>query len=143
MEQPITDIALHLKSHGIRPSMQRIAIMEYLLSHATHPTVDTIYCDLLPKMPTLSRTTIYNTLELFREKGAIRVLNIDNKTAHYDGDISGHAHFICHRCGKIYDVRIPRELIMQLSMIPKHLVEQTEINYNGVCSECLGPNVVR
>ena len=25
----------------------------------------------------------------------------------------------------------------------QELVEQTEINYNGVCSECLGPNVVR
>lgn len=144
MEEPTIDIALHLKSHGIRPSMQRMAIMEYLLRHTTHPTVDVIYGDLLPKMPTLSRTTIYNTLELFREKGAIRVLNIDNKTAHYDGDITGHAHFMCRRCGRIYDVRVPREIFAQLNRMPAdHLVEQTEVNYSGVCTECLGPNVVR
>ena len=64
-EQPIVDIALHLKNHGIRPSMQRMAIMEYLMSSCKHPSVDVIYTNLLPKMPTLSRTTIYNTLELF------------------------------------------------------------------------------
>lgn len=137
------DIALHLKSHGIRPSMQRMAIMEYLMSHATHPTVDVIYNQLLPKMPTLSRTTIYNTLELFREKGAIRVLNLDNKTAHYDGDTSVHAHLLCRRCGNIYDIEIPSLLYAELNNLPDHLVEQTEISYRGVCSDCLGPNVVR
>lgn len=137
------DIALHLKSHGIRPSMQRMAIMEYLMSHATHPTVDVIYNQLLPKMPTLSRTTIYNTLELFREKGAIRVLNLDNKTTHYDGDTSVHAHLLCRRCGNIYDIEIPSLLYAELNNLPDHLVEQTEISYRGVCSDCLGPNVVR
>lgn len=123
--------------------MQRMAIMEYLMSHATHPTVDVIYNQLLPKMPTLSRTTIYNTLELFREKGAIRVLNLDNKTAHYDGDTSVHAHLLCRRCGNIYDIEIPSLLYAELNNLPDHLVEQTEISYRGVCSDCLGPNVVR
>ena len=132
----MVDIALHLKSHGIRPSIQRMAIMEYLMSHPTHPTVDVIYCDLLPSMPTLSRTTIYNTLELFREKGAIRVLNIDNKTTRYDGDLSIHAHFLCRKCGKIYDIDIPESVYMKVKLIPKHHVDQTEINYSGTCSEC-------
>ena len=136
-------IALELNRHGIRPSMQRMAIMEYLMSHATHPTVDVIYNQLLPKMPTLSRTTIYNTLELFREKGAIRVLNLDNKTAHYDGDTSAHAHLLCRRCGNIYDIEIPSLLYAELNNLPDHLVEQTEISYRGVCSDCLGPNVIR
>ena len=113
------------------------------MSHATHPTVDVIYNQLLPKMPTLSRTTIYNTLELFREKGAIRVLNLDNKTAHYDGDTSVHAHLLCRRCGNIYDIEIPSLLYAELNNLPDHLVEQTEISYRGVCSDCLGPNVIR
>ena len=48
-----------LKSLGIRPSEQRIVILEYLLGHRTHPTVETIYSELSPKMPTLSKTTVY------------------------------------------------------------------------------------
>ena len=142
-EQPIVDIALHLKNHGIRPSMQRMAIMEYLMGTSTHPSVDVIYSHLLPKMPTLSRTTIYNTLELFREKSAIRVLNLDNKITRYDGKTTEHAHFVCRRCGRIYDVEIPDEIYEQLNKLPDHLVEQTDVNYTGVCAECLGPNVIR
>ncbi|MGN1246143.1 MAG: Fur family transcriptional regulator [Muribaculaceae bacterium] len=142
-EKQISDIALHLKNHGIRPSMQRMAIMEYLMGTKVHPSVDVIYTELLPKMPTLSRTTIYNTLELFREKGAIRILNLDNKTTRYDGNTAEHAHFVCRRCNRIYDVVIPDEIYAQLNKLPDHLVEQTDVNFTGVCAECLGPNVIR
>ena len=132
-----------LIEHNIRPSVQRVAIMQYLLDHRTHPTADDIYTELVKTMPTLSRTTIYNTLELFREKGAIRVLNLDNKITRYDGKTTEHAHFVCRRCGRIYDVEIPDEIYEQLNKLPDHLVEQTDVNYTGVCSECLGPNVIR
>ena len=43
--------------------MQRIAIMEYLMEHRTHPSADEIYTALSPSMPTLSKTTVYNTLK--------------------------------------------------------------------------------
>ena len=36
----------YLLAHGIKPSVQRIAIMEYLFQHHTHPTVDEIYTKL-------------------------------------------------------------------------------------------------
>ena len=44
--------------------MQRIAIMEYLMEHPIHPSADDIYTALSPSMPTLSKTTVYNTLKL-------------------------------------------------------------------------------
>ena len=47
-----------LTEHGIKPSMQRMAVMEYLMTHRTHPTVDEIYTALHPSMPTLSKTTV-------------------------------------------------------------------------------------
>ena len=58
-----------LKKSGVKPSLQRIAILDYLLSHATHPAVDEIYETLVKDIPTLSRTTVYNTLHLFAENG--------------------------------------------------------------------------
>ena len=45
-----------LQSHHIKPSVQRMAIMKYLMEHRTHPTVDEIYTSLAPEMPTLSKT---------------------------------------------------------------------------------------
>ena len=80
----MTEAIAYLTAHNIKPSAQRIAIMEYLLSHRTHPTVDMIYNDLIGKMPTLSRTTVYNTLRLLGENDAILELTIDKHIAHYD-----------------------------------------------------------
>ena len=48
------DVIERLQSHSIKPSVQRIAIMQYLMDHHTHPTVDEIYTALAPGMPTLS-----------------------------------------------------------------------------------------
>ena len=81
-----SDAYLRLVDCGIRPSMQRLSIMDYLLKHATHPTIDDIYKDLLPSIPTLSRTTLYNTLRLFAETNAAQLLTIDDHHQCYDGN---------------------------------------------------------
>ena len=52
-----------LLDHNIKPSVQRIAIMQYLMEYPVHPSADDIYTALSPSMPTLSKTTVYNTLK--------------------------------------------------------------------------------
>ena len=125
----------HLTEHGIKPSAQRIAIMDYLLTHRTHPTVDTIYNDLVEEMPTLSRTTVYNTLKLLGEHDAILELTIDKRTAHYDGDTSPHSHFQCKRCGRIID--IPQQVVDINQTEHDFVIQETEVYYRGYCRECL------
>ena len=83
----------YLLSYHIKPSVQRIAIMDYLLNHKTHPCIDEIYTALCKEIPTLSKTTVYNTLKLFVEHGAAKMLTIDEKNACFDGDVHPHAHF--------------------------------------------------
>ena len=126
-----------LQEHGIRPSEQRIVIMEYLLSHRTHPTVDAIYKALSPKMPTLSRTTVYNTLKLLEESKTILELSIDKRNSHYDGDTSQHSHFLCRECGKKID--IPEQSITMAceSYETSYIIEETEIYYRGLCGDCI------
>lgn len=69
----------HLTDHGVKPSIQRLAIMKYLMEHRTHPTADMIFNDLYKEIPTLSKTTVYNTLKLLTEHGAVRTIGIDEK----------------------------------------------------------------
>ena len=52
-----------LEDCGLRPSVQRLLIMDYLLSHHTHPTVEEVYRDLCKKCPTLSKTTEISDME--------------------------------------------------------------------------------
>lgn len=127
----------HLKKHGIKPSVQRVAIMSYLMEYCTHPTVDVIYRDLHSKMPTLSRTTVYNTLSLLEEKDALSVLTIDSRNIHYDGDTSPHAHFMCRSCRRIFDVPLPSDNIDGSVAMPAGFkVEHTHLYYDGLCDKC-------
>ena len=81
----------YLLQYSIKPSVQRTAVMDYLLKNRTHPTIDEIYSALSPSMPTLSKTTVYNTLNLFLEKGAVQQLVIDEKT-HVTISTCHHTH---------------------------------------------------
>lgn len=96
-----------LLDHNIKPSVQRIAIMQYLMEYPVHPSADDIYTALSPSMPTLSKTTVYNTLKLFSEQGAAQMLTIDEKNTNFDADTSLHSHFLCKCCGHIYDLQCP------------------------------------
>lgn len=127
-----------LLDFNIKPSVQRIAIMEYLLSHRTHPSADIIYSELSRTMPTLSRTTVYNTLKLFADQGAALMLTIDEKSVCFDGDTSPHSHFLCKKCGKIYDLPLlsPERQVMQTD-IEGHLITQLHYYYKGICKKCL------
>jgi Fe2+ or Zn2+ uptake regulation protein len=129
-----------LEQHGVRPSVQRIAVMEYLMLHKTHPTADEIFSALLPDMPTLSRTTVYSTLATLSASGAIRALDIESGRMHYDGETKPHAHFVCTRCGKIEDIW-PAERDWQAMMLavppPKGTtIVQTQLLYKGLCANC-------
>ena len=75
-----------LVRNGVKPSVQRMAIMQYLLDHRTHPTVEDVYKDLYQKIPTLSRTTVYNTLRLLSENNAAQMITIDEHRVCYDGE---------------------------------------------------------
>ena len=138
----ILDIKKRLLLHNIKPSQQRIAVMQYLMDVKTHPTADMIYSALSPAMPTLSRTTIYNTLKLLSEQGAITSLNIDDKNVRYDGDITIHAHFRCKQCGGIYD--LPMHFAQGIGQIRDAVVTglditECQVYYKGYCKNCKQP----
>lgn len=127
-----------LVSHGLRPSVQRIAIMHYLLTHPTHPTVDEVYREMSEEIPTLSRTTVYNTLRLFSEKHAAQMITIDDHRVCYDGNTEPHVHFFCKGCGKIFDFfgegapKMPSPF-----MVDGNMVDEVQLYYKGYCSHCL------
>ena len=134
------NVEKYLVEHGIKPSFQRISIMDYLRTHPTHPSVETIYNDLSPRIPTLSKTTVYNTLKLFVEHGAALMLTIDEKTTHFDGDLSNHAHFFCLGCGQIHDIEMDACLREKASESDLFTITETHLYYKGYCRNCREKN---
>lgn len=106
------------------------------MKYRIHPTIDEIYLSLSPIMPTLSKTTVYNTLHLFVEKGAVRELLIDEKNARYDVDMSEHAHFYCRNCGKVHDLFNMNSALFEIPQNPNFTIDAVEISYMGICKSC-------
>ncbi len=127
----------HLCNYGVKPSLHRIAVMTYLMEHKTHPTVDMIYTDLNPSIPTLSKTTVYNTLKLLVDQGAVNSLNIDEKNVRYDGDIFRHSHFRCKSCGKIFDLPAGSIPALEPSLPSGFSLVETQVYYKGYCKDCI------
>jgi Fur family ferric uptake transcriptional regulator/Fur family peroxide stress response transcriptional regulator len=127
-----------LLGHNIKPSVQRIAIMDYLKEHRVHPSAEEVYAALSPKMPTLSKTTVYNTLRLFAENGAVLMLTIDDRNVNFDIDTSQHAHLLCRCCGRIFDVPSPLMPEQSAGLSPEGFsIDEAHVYYHGVCKECM------
>ena len=126
----------YLRQYAIKPSMQRSAVMNFLLKNRIHPTIDEIYLALSPTMPTLSKTTVYNALDLFVELGAVRALVIDDKNVRYDVDISSHAHFMCRSCGNIHDIFGLKTTMYQIPESNEFKIDSVDICYFGNCIKC-------
>ena len=128
-----------LREHGVKVSAQRVAVLNYLWEHRTHPTINEIYEELNPQTPSLSKTTLYSTLKLFAEKKVALMLGIDDKNTRFDGDVSPHAHFQCIGCGQVFDI-FPNDLPAIKTVYRKKIGEfniiTSELSYKCYCKHC-------
>jgi Fe2+ or Zn2+ uptake regulation protein len=99
-----TEDATRLKTHGIAPSAQRLAIASYVLHTNEHPSADEVWRRVREAFPLVSRATVYNTLNLFVAKGLIRELVLAEGRLVFDANVDRHHHFIDEDTGKIYDL---------------------------------------
>jgi len=100
----MTSVIELLRQHGIQPTPQRVAVAEFVLRTDTHPTADQVWAAVKGSCPTLSRATIYNTLNLFAEKGLLKPQPLKEGVVVFDAHVAPHHHLIDEETGKVYDV---------------------------------------
>ena len=122
-----------LRRYNIMPSVQRMAVLDYLMTHHTHPTADTIFNALYPSIPTLSKATVYNTLNLLTEHGVIQMITIDEKNARFDARETPHLHFKCASCGEIFDFDLPP---LQIESLKDYDISDIQVYCKGTCPSC-------
>lgn len=97
-------VAQRLRSHGIQPSAQRLAVAGYVLTTEDHPSADQVFARVASQVPMLSRATVYNTLNLFVAKGLLRPLVLSEGKVVFDPHTERHHHFIDEDSGAIHDI---------------------------------------
>jgi len=128
-----------LKESGIASSVQRVKVLEYLHECKCHPTADRIYGELSKNGLDISLATVYNTLNLFEEKGLIRILSLEGSENRYDIMTHDHGHFICEECGSImnFEVDLNSSVYLYDESLSDFKVKKRDVYFRGICPECI------
>ena len=120
-----------------RTTAQKSFIFGYLKSVKNHPSAETIYKEVKKKLPSISQGTVYRVLNNFKSKG--QILAIDTKdNVRFDADVSDHAHFICEKCGNVFDVidECAKCGILKSKKTKVGSINSYKINFYGTCKNC-------
>jgi len=79
-----------LEAAGINITPQRLAIGELLFTGPQHLTAEEIYDKVRNRRMVVSRATVYNTLNLFTEKGLLREIFVPSPTTTSTTSIPGN-----------------------------------------------------
>lgn len=116
-----------------RITSQKEVILNYLKSATSHPSAEEIYLVVKKKLPRISLGTVYRNLKNLKRKGEIQ--EIPYEVSHYDGNLSPHAHFICQKCRKIFDV-FEKCNILKSKKTKVGKIKNYQIYFYGSCNNC-------
>ncbi len=121
-----------------RKTRQRMAIMEVLKGVRTHPSAGWIYDEVRKKLPHVSKGTIYRNLNVLEAEGAIIELNVDGVVGRYEIRQDNHYHFICEKCGQIFDLNEPIEAELNVKYAKKtgFKITHHQLEFRGLCKDC-------
>lgn len=139
MNKTFEELTNELKEKNIRLSHQRLKVLEYMSNNMNHPTVDQIYVELQKEVPTLSKTTIYNTLNTLMDAGLVKLVNIDTNETRYDAITQDHGHFKCESCGQVSDFNLDFDLF-SIDGLNNFKVNHKDVYFKGLCPNCISDN---
>ncbi len=133
------ELVNRVRDAGLKLTPQRLAILQFMAGNHTHPTAHAVYQQLLPRFPTMSQTTVYNTLQTLVDLGLIHELGEAGDDAiHYDADPAPHINLICTSCGKIVDLDEPNAMpsMEAIGTQSGFDIRGARLVYYGLCPAC-------
>ena len=120
-----------------RETRQRRVVYETIKSTFSHPTADWIFEHVRRKLPKVSLGTVYRNLGVLKEEGLVREIYGNDRRAHYDAEMSPHAHFICSSCDQIFDVHGVKQVDWRpLKDLVGCVVDDQAVVFSGRCTTC-------
>lgn len=99
------DLHERLRSAGLRPTRQRLALADILFRGPhRHVSAEMLHAEAAALGVEVSLATVYNALHQFRGAGLLRELAIDGSKTYFDTNTSNHNHFFVEREGHLIDI---------------------------------------
>ncbi len=127
-----------LRDHGVHVTAQRLAVLR-AVSSRPHCTAENIVETAKDEIGTISRQSVYDTLNTFVEKGLVRRIQPTGSPALYEDRVGdNHHHLICRDCGRVVDVdcSVGAMPCLQAANDNGFEIDEAEVAYWGRCPEC-------
>ena len=122
-----------------RSTEQRRLVMEIIRQAEGHLDADEIYQQARLKSPSISLSTVYRSLQLFKELELIEEHQFDGMRRYYESTPrSKHHHLVCLGCGRVFEFKCPsaERLKSKISREEGFKVTDAEVRLVGYCPEC-------
>ena len=118
---------------SVRISAHAKTVLGVLAEKRCHMTAE----EILAGLDGIGTATVYRALDYLTELGMIRRLSLGKKSAVYEYIRDSHMHFVCNRCGKVYDIQTDFSgMSREAARMCGHHVNWTEVTAHGMCSAC-------
>jgi Fur family ferric uptake transcriptional regulator len=129
-----------LRSHGLRATPQRQAVLA-TLGELGHATPEELFAAAEPRLPGLSLSTVYRTLDSLVDGGLVRHAHFHGASRSYFlAEHAGHAHLVCERCERVVSLEGDALETFLAAVRGQHgfTVETDHVALAGICADCAG-----
>ncbi len=127
----------YLDAHGMRRTTERYAILNRILSINEHFTIEELQQMIVGDGFHVSRSTVYNTIELLIDAKMLRRHVFEGMQAQYERITLPHTHLICTTCGKVKEVKDTNfAAFMNARRFNAFNTDHYSLYVYGTCSTC-------
>lgn len=123
-----------------RNTVQQQIIADQLRQLGSHPTVDEVYRSVVSVRPSISKATVYRTLNKMVDMGAAVRVIAGSGAERFDHRTDPHCHVMCVKCGKVEDVSdgafVDGVDHAAAAEVSGYEVIGHELVFEGVCPAC-------
>lgn len=103
--RPYTGVLERLKTAGLRPTRQRLALAKLLFEGGDrHVSAEQLHSEAVGDSIRVSLATVYNTLHQFTEAELLREVVVEPGRSYFDTNTSDHHHFFHEDGGELTDI---------------------------------------
>lgn len=121
-------------------SRQRELLLEVLRGTTCHPDADWVFSEMRKTMPGISLGTVYRNLARLAADGVITKLQVGQHADRFDGTINPHYHMACKACGKVVDLMLPYDFVLDEAAQNESgcKIDSHTLVFYGECPSCMG-----
>lgn len=136
-EEELAPYEARLREAGQFVTVQRRALLRYLLGNRRHPTTTQI-ARAVEKNRGASQATVYNNLALFESLDLIRAVRSPDGEGdtYWDVRTDDHHHLSCTHCGSVCDIDPQCVEVRITDRKLARRVERSSVWLTGVCDNC-------